>query len=230
MAREEVEPTITEVDAIGKKNGTHTRMEHPAFGVISVSKMSGNTRLFDSEFSHQNFITMRVKPAYVDRHLSRDWIHSRDPIVEVSMSEHQWARMLSSIGVGEGVPCTLQRIGKEMMPAIPKLDTGTDKHVKEMLGHLDSMQEEVHALKSAIAETKMTKTAMKGLLSRVERIRMVASSNLKFVANSFSEHIEETVEAAKTEVAAHAKIAGLDAAPELGQDVYQLTVDDDVVQ
>jgi hypothetical protein len=84
-----------------------TVFRHPAFGNICVSRPSGSATLFGSELKHQHYVSITINRAEKHRSLHRDWIFGKDTILEISMSESQWATFVASSGMGGGTPCTL---------------------------------------------------------------------------------------------------------------------------
>lgn len=116
MEYKEIERTVEE-------QGTSMEREtltHPAFGLIGFSRVSGGENtLFGSSIKHNDRIIMRLKHAKQDRHLHDDWYHGRGLITEVEMSYSQFAECISSLNVGEGVPCTIRYTEKDgMVPYI----------------------------------------------------------------------------------------------------------------
>lgn len=84
-------------------------VKEPFMGNISLSRTSGNGQvMFDSPHAHQHVISMTISTAYRKHDLSRDWIFPEDRIVQLDMTEAQWAKMVSSIGMGSGTPVTLK--------------------------------------------------------------------------------------------------------------------------
>ena len=97
------------------KNGKETK--HPAFGVIGVGRVSGHTRLFGSDFTHHNYISLRISTAKtIESYGVKTSVHSDEQIVEVCLSEVQFARMITSLNMGEGTPCTLEYV--QMPPSL----------------------------------------------------------------------------------------------------------------
>jgi len=66
----------------------------PYMGTVQISRVSGHVALFDSEAKHQHFIALRINHADRRRSLSQDWIHSKGQVVEVYMTEAQFAATL----------------------------------------------------------------------------------------------------------------------------------------
>lgn len=91
-------------------------IEHPAFGMIHASRISGQRNLFMVDYPQGHFVRLTIAPATLIRDLSNDWVHSRAyPLIEVDLSEVQWARMISSMNT-TGVPCTLNQYADPKHP------------------------------------------------------------------------------------------------------------------
>lgn len=196
--RTEQHPTDTVVPGPGA-SGTRRKLEHPAFGMIGINHVHGGVYLNGSDFEHHNFIVLKVYHGTVERDLSRDWHHadSRCPIVEVALSEAQWATMICSPNISDGVPCTLLWTEKDgMIPAIAAARGETDNYAKEVK---ETVQDAIDRLTKALDNLKMPA----GVRHEIEMARQELRSNLPFVTKSFGEHMEERVEKAKVEVAAY---------------------------
>jgi hypothetical protein len=179
---------------------------HPSYGQIGAARTShGPTgiRLYGSDFDHGHYITIRINVSELNRSLNRDWYYGREQIIEVALSEAQWATFVSSPNVGSGVPCTIQhRQGIGQIPAIPARTRATDKFSEETKETLETIREELDALLADVKAEASGLSAKKrdALTTRVNRAIRVVSSTVPFVAKSFSEHMEDTVEHAKAEV------------------------------
>lgn len=97
-----VEPTLIREDyALGEM------YEHPAFGCISVARTSGGSgTLFMSNVEHQHQIRLTVSHAQMSRTHNQDRHYERNTIVDVAMSQVQFAELMGGMGQGSGVPCT----------------------------------------------------------------------------------------------------------------------------
>jgi hypothetical protein len=111
-----IENPVT-VETTGPQAGTRTT--HPCFAQIRASRVNGLTNLYDSDFQHNHFVSISIYRSELDRHLNRDWHHSRDELIEVNLSEAQWATFVSSMNVGCGVPCTLSYLHGKFVPQLP---------------------------------------------------------------------------------------------------------------
>jgi hypothetical protein len=194
-------PKITKEHRYGDDR---TIYEHPAFGQVEVSRVSGYVPLYASDFKHQHFIAIRVHHSKMERSLSRDWhFTDRIPIVEFYLSEHQWAAFVSSVGIGGGVPCTIRQTEKD--GGIPGLEHRDEAHdySDEVKERLFRATEGVRAALREVDEMNLPKAKAARLKRGIEVALRNIEENIPFVAKSFDEHMETRVEKAKSEIAAH---------------------------
>lgn len=226
-------PRNMEEPVVNVSTGTHrdeTTVTHPAFGQITVSRIQGSRALYGSDFEHHTYVRITIYKSELTRHLSRDWPHQREQLLSVDMSEAQWATFVSSFGSGSGVQCTLERLLGEGIPEFPLRDEGQEFKVeqdKALQTALDNLKE----LKATIEANVqgLTKVKQAELLKNVNMSIRKLSDSLPFIANSFSEHMEERSEKAKVEIHAYlgeaVKRAGLEAIA--GKGPLRLTHKDD---
>ena len=204
MGADHEEPVVT--DEGGPMGGQ--RITHPAFACIRASRVSGSANLYDSDFRHQHYVTVTIAKSEMVRSLSNDWHHGRGELIEVALSESQWAHFVSSMNVGSGSPCTLTRAwgpdGYHMVPELPDPKPMTEKFAKEIK---HSMSENCIKLRTLAAEIAaggaMSKTRANEIAKVVDHISQSLTGTTKFIADQFDEHVERTVDKAKTEINAY---------------------------
>ena len=209
------EPTVKE------SGGDRVKYTHPAYAQIVVTRgMGGGAVLYDSEFEHNHTVNISIQTSDLERGLSQDWHYGHKPLIEFQMSEAQWATFVSSFGVGSGTCCTLRYVapgGMGHVPRLPEIRLEKDLHNAEGKKKVDSVLKRLDALEERVrAGTKgLSKKAQDELLHDIYKARQDIGVNLDFVMSSFKEHMEETVEAAKSEVYGfinhHVQRAGLQA-------------------
>jgi hypothetical protein len=184
-------PNVQEPKLVEKDRTHGDTYEHPAFGQIRVNRVSGRAHLFGSDFTHQHYVIVEIETCQLVRSLNRDRYHGDKPLIRVAMSEAQWAAFVSSMG-RQGAPCTIERRGFESIPELPAPVARPEQFSGEMRGKLAKV---VERLKSAAANAKTVSHR-----KEIEGAIMELTSNVDFIAESFDEHMEGTVEAAKAEV------------------------------
>lgn len=220
-------PTVTE--RIGNGGSKETTVNHPAFGQISVSRRQcggSGVNLYDSDFGHNSFVTIEVKHSELHRDLSRDWHFPREEIVQLNLSESQWATLVSSFNSGSGVPCTLTwKAGEGYLPGIPSFDR-KEVFKQEMS---DASQEAIEGIKkliAAVGETGLSKKKQEELLSGANKALRALTSSMPFVHDQFNEHVENTVERGMQEIHGYLNAAitraGINAINNGGEQLIQI--------
>ncbi len=203
MARHEQEPEITPVDTAVSEY----KITHPAYAQVQLSRSSGGSpTLYGSDFDHQYQIRLTITHSEERRNLARSWFFPRKEIIEIAMSESQWATLVSSMGMGSGTPVTLRHLHGEQVPGI-KQPKKTDLFRAELS---KEFEDQITALRQLItdfdADAKKMPAAVRdrvrGVITRTESL---LRSTVPWFFKQFEEHMEETVEAAKSEVNAHAQ-------------------------
>jgi hypothetical protein len=174
--------------------------EHPSFGkaiINRVSQSAPGASLFDSEIRHQHYVVLTITHADRTRDLNRDWIHSKDVVTEVHMSEAQWASLVSAFGNGDGVSVTLaqtEHLGRiDPPPYEPRMAhtiTETRGAAKRMFDAAWAALEDV--------EAKPTKANLRKLRQIMEN----AAPNVAYAARTLAEHTEGVVTKARADVEA----------------------------
>ncbi|WP_412075421.1 hypothetical protein ACLF6K_05740 [Streptomyces xanthophaeus] len=180
---------------------------HPAFGVAVVTRRHGSGRsLFQSDVLHNETVALSVHEATRKRDLNHDWVHSGRELVEIEMSLAQWGSLVSSMGLGSGVPVTIRRTEHEpFVPEIPH-QPRTAESLREVQEVTDRMYAGVKkataALHEAIHEKKgvrATKEALRVLENAVAHV----GSNAQFAVDSLVEAGEQVVAQARADIEAH---------------------------
>lgn len=177
-------------------------------GLISFSRTSGGAVLFGSAFNHQHYITLRIHKAQVQRNLYETNIleASRLPYIEVQMSASQFSEAITSLNMGQGVPCTVayangKRLERPKRPTIENerelFDSDVDQVTQEAI-------ETIEQLIAAIREEKMSKKAQQRLLGLARTSLKKLNDSLPFIAEMYAETLDRLLLKAKTEISAYA--------------------------
>lgn len=196
---------------------------HESYGMVGLSRCTGGSRrLFGSSIrNHGHFISLEVRQAKRMHDLSRDWYASdgRVPLIEVHLSAAQFAELITTMNIGDGVPCTIRYLGTEKMEDPPDVSTETEKvqtgfkeHTEELAQKMDGFLADMRTLfeKKSVGK-RDREEALKQIGLFIQEVR----SNMPFVLESFEEATEKVVTTAKAEVEAfttHAvQVVGLEA-------------------
>lgn len=200
MARPPIEePTL---DDRGEEN-------HPAFGVASVTRSQGTPRtLFQSDLQHNHTINLTISGAKRRRDLNSDFVHPADSIVEVEMSLAQWGALVSSMGIGSGVPVTIRRRPEERsaatggLPYEPRMVANLNEVRTTTEQTLAGVQEAFDDLDEAIE----TKAGVKVIRQKRQHLRSAianAGPNAEYAVKSLIRASDAVVSQARADVESH---------------------------
>lgn len=181
--------------------------KHESFGIIGCSRITGGTRnLFGSSIEHSNTIMLRIKTASVDRHLNTNWYHGDKDLIEIEMSPTQFSEMITSLNVGDGVPCTLRYIEGKRISDPPKISQRVlfEEEFKEKINKLenecsDGVSEVADIL---LKKGNITVKERKQAWGKVVSIMRIVSDSIPFLQKQFNKAMDKTVNEAKGEVEA----------------------------
>ncbi len=122
----------------------------------------------------------------------------------------QWAQLVASIGMGEGTRVTLTRAPEAGTPisCVPPIESDSNRDVftREIGETAESASRDVKRVQGMIQEflqpgaKKPGKADLEAMHSALLHAGAHFESNMKCVMNSFQRAMEETTEAAKTEM------------------------------
>lgn len=194
MKRAVEKPTVDE----------HGREVHPAWGMIGAfrTQSTPGSVLFDSDIRHMNTVHLRIATGSRKRTLHRDHLMAERAFVEVEMSEAQWASLVSSMNVGDGVPCTIRRREDDLLVAGMPFESRLQES-------MDEVRTAAHDAAAAVAEAFAAYKAQKtvGNLRTLQAAIENMPANVEFAAKSLSEHSENVVQKARADIEAMAVAA-----------------------
>lgn len=203
-ARKEGDYIISE-DALG------TSYKHPSFGMLSFNRThGGHSNLFGSSIQHNDTIHMVLREGVVTRGLNDDWYVGEDEILEVEMSQSQFAELITSMNVGTGTPCTIKYLrGKGRINEADFIN----KRQQITNEFKESMNERMSDAKEFYDEVKELFTTKKSIgkgdrvmiLRRLANVTQGMESSSKFIFDQFQNQIDKTITEAKGEIEAFAQ-------------------------
>jgi len=207
MPRPETQPIERIVNEFG--DDTNEVEKHPAFGVIQFSRIQGRPgKLFGSHLNdHASFIQMTVFGAERHHHLSYDRYHALwdRPIVKLELSAVQFSELLTSMNMGDGVPCTLRNHGGEAIPYIPEdLETEQEKVAQKFKVELRDLARDLQAAEATVNEIlnkkSLLKTDKEAIRRAFSKVASFLASHAPFVMDQFTESVEKATKAGKSEI------------------------------
>lgn len=196
MAREVTSIAVAE-------DGTET---HESWILLRLSKVSAQpgVHLFDSEISHNRYVTVEVCGCERRRDLNRDWKYTTKVLMEFAMSQAQWGAFVSSFGDGGGVPATLYFDQSGHVPQAPH-ESRMAESMREVRDSGDKALTEIGARYLALVaafERGAGKREMRDLITSLGHQIDNGPKNMEFAAASLTEHVETVVTKARADVEA----------------------------
>ena len=195
-----------EGDYIISEDVLGTSYKHPSFGMLSFNRThGGHSNLFGSSIQHNDTIHMVLKEGVVIRGLNDDRYVGEDEILEVEMSQSQFAELITSMNVGTGIPCTIKYLrGKGRINEadfINKRQQITNEFKESMNERMsDDEVKELFTTKKSIG-----KGDREMILRRLANVTQCIESSSKFIFDQFQNQIDKTITEAKGEIEAFAQ-------------------------
>ena len=188
--------------------------KHESYGVVGFSRVQVTppTNLFGSSIKHGNVISLRIGTAKRRRDFQRDWITKDESLIEVTMSATQFADAITSLNVGDGVPCTIDFVKGDVWdkekrryrtnPPETDFKKRSQGELKKEMSELTERLEKLSNDAKIILESKGTIKAedKKTLLHGIAMLIQEVNSNIPFVHKCFQGAVEKTVTEAKGEI------------------------------
>jgi hypothetical protein len=176
-----------------------TTEKHESYGMVGINRTtSSGTYLFGSLARHHSFITLSVKRASRTRHLADDWYHaeSRD-LIEIEMTHTQFGELITSPGMGDGVPCTIRNFNGESMKDCPEPEGMTSKFSEDLKKTTQETVAELVALRNQLNESLLPgnkplgKREQRELLEKINSVLADIENGIPFIEKSFGEELEQ---------------------------------------
>ena len=122
------------------------------------------------------------------------------------MSSEQFASMITSMNVGDGVACTIMSIEGQRVSRLPYTNPNTE-YVSEFGARMKTlgsiMDDVLKDLEYQLTQPpRLSVLAVRSIFERMQRIRQEIAENFPFVAQQFQRHMEHVVTQSKAEVEA----------------------------
>ena len=183
------------------------KYEHESQGIIKLSKVSSSkpVHLFGSRVPHNTNVRLTIQNGVLYRGLNRDtYSSSGKSIVEVEMSELQFAELITSIGYGDGVPVTLRKInGTQLQEPVyeSEMETFSNEFKREMHELTKVVKTLTTDTKERLKDSKpLNKSEREDIISALEGVERLIGANLPFMERSFNENMMRTMQEVKMSI------------------------------
>lgn len=186
-------------------------VQHTSFGMVSISRVNGGDgRFFGTDMQPNVFIQVDVSQNAVMEYdeimgcKARASGKRRDEVVSFRMTSTQFAELITTLNIGDGVPCTIERVCGNKVPQYEEEIQSTVNYEAEKLERaLKSYRSEFARASKQIEEltTSLPKTKKTEIINIINRLSMHVCANTPFHLHCFEEAVEKTVANAKSEIA-----------------------------
>lgn len=180
--------------------------KHPSFGQVSFSRTTvGHTKFYGSELDQDHYITLEIKNSEIQRELTQDRYYTTGvPLIRVRMSSGQFAELITSLNVGGGVCCTIERFDGMKVEELPEQESRKEfvhrKFEDRMKMFANSIRENKKKAQEIVKKKTLSKEDIHNLTHQLEWLTSEVENNIPFFAKCFQETMDEVVFEAKTEV------------------------------
>ena len=179
---------------------------NPAYGFISMSRVSGGSgRLFMSPLRHENRISIIIGEAEHARSLNTDTHYAGRQIIEVQMSEAQFAQFITNSMSHAGAPCTITRNNGKMIPPLEDVQLTSDRYYKEAQKMAEDAIKAVADARQKIGEiaAALPKKKQEEIMGRLNALEMTLSYRMPWIVQMHHEHMDKVANLAKIEIEAY---------------------------
>ncbi len=179
--------------------------EHPSFGMMSISRYSSShdEEFFGSSITQNGGIIINIGHGSVSRKYNKDYFFMEDTVLELKMSNTQFAELITNLNNGGGLPCTITRLNGKRIEGEP-IQNKRKQFVNDFKESMKTEAERLEILNECISELedkgRAGKNDIKALRQRFNSAKQQIESNIPFVAKSFNEQMDKTVKEAKGEI------------------------------
>lgn len=183
---------------------------HPSFGQVSIHRTTSNQAnvLYGCGVRHYSSITIRVSRSERRHRHHCDSYYAKERLIEFEMSPDQFANLITSMNLGDGVPCTLRWLpGTGMCPPI-ELINKREQLTNEFDAHISAISDELQALckeaEDIAARPSVGKGERSAFAERLNRVLRKLAMDTPFIAKQFDEAMDGIVQETKAEAEAYA--------------------------
>jgi hypothetical protein len=186
---------------------------HPSFAMVSLSRWSsgGGRSFFGSAIEPHAGVSLSIQTGEKHRSLSNHWYHATGELIEINMTEAQFAQLITSFNIGGGVPATLSHVNKRNIAELPDgiipecpevserklVDTEFKEDMTELMHEVDKLVAKAEAFQE---KPSINKADRKEFAAIADHISHIVKSGIPFVQKQFNEALDTTVSHAKADV------------------------------
>lgn len=178
---------------------------HPSYGLVQFSRVQGNnSNFFGSEIKPNSYISLKVTLAEEEKDLGRTWYYPKNKLIEVRMTNTQFADLVTSLNMGSGVPCTIIEFDNKRIEQDSTKEYKADFHKRRMkeksaefMKYVKDKFEELKTISS-----KLSKKDQQEVHNLSSSIAMTIEKNFPWYIEQFYEEMEQIAQDIKSNMEA----------------------------
>lgn len=180
---------------------------HSSWGMVGISRRQGSpSPLFGTSIKHGTTMTLTIHLCEKHRGLNRDWFHAKERLIEIELSASQFAELITTMNIGDGVPCTIRHTEKGAIQYADE-ENKIEQHSKEFNSSMAKIANDFNKTveeATDILENKpnISKADRGKILEGLRKLLQDVRTNIPFFKRQFDEQMDKTIVEAKAEVEA----------------------------
>lgn len=181
--------------------------EHPAYGLVRLSRLHGGTEpLVGASIQHRNRISLMVMEAVRYKDDFGEGFMGKREVCEILMSYPQFTELILSNG--PEIPCTIRYVlGDKARRPEPEnessLKDATDELSDAVRGILDNARQLAREAQELLGKGLPRKADRERLQDLARRIEADIGSNIGYASSCVDHKVEESIRHAKAEIDAY---------------------------
>jgi len=179
---------------------------HPSFGQIRFSRTSSTSMdFYGSDLTQGNYITMEVHQSELFRDITCDrHFETGIPLIKLRLTSGQFAELITSMNMGGGIPCTIERLMGKKVEELPKIQSKEenvhDKFEERMKAFQKTLESNQRKIAELTTKPNLTKNDRAEINQITQLVNQEISDNIPYFTRCFKETMDATVFEAKLEV------------------------------
>ena len=181
-------------------------VKHESFGQISFTRTQGREQTFyGSELPQDHYVSMEIRQSELSRDLTSEWYRSYGvPLIRIRMSSGQFAELITSMNMGRGIPCTIERLMGKKVDEFPEIESRKElvhrKFEERMKQFADTIRENKIKAKEIVKKKTLSKDDVRELSFQLDFLTQEIEQNIPLFSECFQETMDKVVLEAKKEV------------------------------
>ena len=186
-----------------EKNNENNENNLPSQLLIQFNRVESSkpAAFYGSDITCNSYIVLKVVRSVPLRENSNDRFMEREIILKARISPNQFAELLTTMNIGNGVPATLEMFNTAGLASgkMPEFEANNkiDTFHAEIAEKTKIIEDQLEELITVIDKTAMPAKSKQAIDEKVQAISRTISQNLPYILRQAGEQLDKAVSAAK---------------------------------